>query len=125
MAFFLEKFFGPSYEKELKKVRPLVAQINDREEFFAGKSGEELVAHTQELKDKVVAGTSLDDVLVDAFALVREAAKRTLGLRHYDVQLICGIMLHEGKIAEMRTGEGKTLVGTLPAFLNALAGRGV
>ncbi|OGG59631.1 preprotein translocase subunit SecA [Candidatus Kaiserbacteria bacterium RIFCSPHIGHO2_02_FULL_50_50] len=125
MAFFLEKFFGPSYEKELKKVRPLVAQINDREEFFAGKSGEELVAHTQELKDKVVAGTSLDDVLVDAFALVREAAKRTLGLRHYDVQLIGGIMLHEGKIAEMRTGEGKTLVGTLPAFLNALAGKGV
>jgi len=125
MAFFLEKFFGPSYEKELKNVRPLVAQINAKEADFADKTGEELVAITQELKDKVAAGTSLDDVLVDAFALVREAAKRTLGLRHYDVQLIGGIMLHEGKIAEMRTGEGKTLVGTLPAFLNALVGKGV
>jgi len=125
MAFFLEKFFGPSYEKELKKVRPLVAQINAKEADFEGKTGEELVALTQELKEKVTAGTSLDDVLVDAFALVREAAKRTLGLRHYDVQLIGGIMLHQGKIAEMRTGEGKTLVGTLPGFLNALAGKGV
>lgn len=125
MAFFLEKFFGPSYAKELKHIKPLVAAINAREADFIDKTTEELAAHTQFLKDELTSGKTLDDILVDAFALVREAAKRTLGLRHYDEQLIGGIMLHRGKIAEMRTGEGKTLVGTLPAFLNALAGKGV
>lgn len=122
---FLDRFFGPSYEKELKAITPLIAAINEREAAFAALPLEALPAETARLKQVLAAGGTLDDILVDAFALTREAAKRTLGLRHYDVQLVGGIMLHRGKITEMRTGEGKTLVGTLPAYLNALAGRGV
>jgi preprotein translocase subunit SecA len=122
---FLDKFFGPSYEKELRAIAPLVAAVNARESAVAALSDEELRADTARLQALVTAGQLLDDVLVDAFALVREASRRTLGLRHYDVQLIGGILLHRGKITEMRTGEGKTLVGTLPAYLNALAQRGV
>jgi preprotein translocase subunit SecA len=122
---FLDRFFGPTYEKELKAVGPLVSSINEKEEAFAALSAEALVAEVQKLKSEVAAGRSLDDVLVASFALTREAAKRTMGLRHYDVQLIGGIILHRGKITEMRTGEGKTLVGTLPATLNALRGQGV
>ncbi|MFN3188076.1 MAG: preprotein translocase subunit SecA [Candidatus Paceibacteria bacterium] len=122
---FLDKFFGPSYQKELNTLAPLVASINDRETEVSALSAEALVGETARLRKKVEDGSSLDDVLVEAFALVREASKRTLGLRHYDVQLIGGALLHRGKITEMRTGEGKTLVGTLPAYLNALAGEGV
>lgn len=122
---FLDRFFGPSYEKELKRLRPIVERINNLEDDFVSASNEELVAHTMRLKQRVAEGTSLDEVLPEAFALVRESAKRTLGLRHYDVQLIGGMILHSGRITEMRTGEGKTLVGTLPAYLNALAGKGV
>ena len=122
---FLDRFFGPTYEKELKAVKPLVADINAKEEGIAVLSIEEIQAAVLKLKERVLSGESLDDVLAEAFALTREAAKRTLGLRHYDVQLIGGIILHRGKITEMRTGEGKTLVGTLPAVLNALTGRGV
>jgi len=122
---FLDKFFGPSYEKELKGAKPLVEAINAREEAFSELTVHALGESMKELKARVDAGTSLDEVLVDVFALTREAAKRTLGLRHYDVQLIGGIILHRGKITEMRTGEGKTLVGTLPASLNALTGKGV
>jgi len=122
---FLDRFFGPTYEKELKAVKPLVADINAKEEGIAVLSIEEIQAAVLKLKERVQSGESLDDVLAEAFALTREAAKRTLGLRHYDVQLIGGIILHRGKITEMRTGEGKTLVGTLPAVLNALTGRGV
>ncbi|MEZ4195120.1 MAG: preprotein translocase subunit SecA [Candidatus Paceibacterota bacterium] len=122
---FLDKFFGPTYDKELKAAEPLVAKINAKEEVFATLNNEELIAKFAELKERVSKGADLDEVLVDAFALTREAAKRTLGLRHYDVQLIGGIILHRGKITEMRTGEGKTLVGTLPASLNALTGKGV
>ena len=122
---FLDRFFGPSYEKELKTARPVIAAINARETELEKLTLADLPIETAKLKERVAKGESLDDVLVEAFALAREAAKRTLGLRHYDVQLIGGIILHRGSITEMRTGEGKTLVGTLPAYLNALAGKGV
>lgn len=122
---FLDKFFGPSYEKELKSVTPLINAINAKEEELSALPLEALPEETNKLKARLAAGESLDDVLVDAFALTREAAKRTLGLRHYDVQMIGGVILHRGNITEMRTGEGKTLVGTLPAYLNALPGNGV
>ncbi len=122
---FLDRFFGPTYAKELKTARPLVERVNALESTFSGMSDLELRGVTHTLRDRAVKGESLDLLLPEAFALVREAAKRTLGQRHYDVQIIGGIMLHRGKVAEMRTGEGKTLVGTLPIFLNALAGKGV
>ncbi len=122
---FLDRFFGPTYEKELKAVKPLITSINEAEATLSALSDEELKRRVTELRARVQAGEALDDVLVSMFALTREAAKRTLGLRHYDVQLIGGIILHRGKITEMRTGEGKTLVGTLPAALNALTGQGV
>ncbi len=122
---FLDKFFGPTYEKELKAIKPLIAKINEQEEVFSALSAEDIIAKVTALRAEVVSGKSLDEVLVEMFALTREAAKRTLGLRHYDVQLIGGVILHRGKITEMRTGEGKTLVGTLPASLNALTGKGV
>ena len=122
---FLDKFFGPSYEKELKLVQPIVNSINEKEAVYAELSNTAIIEKTSEFKALVANGTSLDDILVDAFALVREAAKRTLNIRHYDVQMIGGIILHRGKITEMRTGEGKTLVGTLPAYLNALSGKGI
>ncbi len=122
---FLDKFFGPSYTKELKAISPLVTAINALEDELAVLSLPELVGRTRQLQERVAAGTTLDEVLVEAFALTRESSKRTLGHRHFDVQLIGGVLLHRGKITEMRTGEGKTLVGTLPAYLNALAGNGV
>ena len=122
---FLDKFFGATYEKELKEINPLIKLINSKEETFTGLSDQALAASFLELKAKVAEDASLDSLLPDAFAHVREAAKRTMGMRHYDVQLIGGIILHRGKITEMRTGEGKTLVATLPASLNALNGKGV
>ena len=122
---FLDKFFGPTYEKELKSVSPLIVAINAKETELEQLSLEYLPKETAKLRERVAQGEALDDVLVDAFALTREAAKRTLGLRHYDVQLIGGVILHRGNITEMRTGEGKTLVGTLPGYLNALKGEGV
>ncbi len=122
---FLDRFFGSSYEKELKAMRPIVDEINSKESTYSSLASEALIEKTKELKSLVENGTSLDEVLVEAFALVRESAKRTLNIRHYDVQMIGGIILHRGKITEMRTGEGKTLVGTLPAYLNALTGKGV
>ena len=122
---FLDKFFGPSYEKELKAIKPLVDAINEQEEQLRGLSQISLRERTQKLRSRLEAGESLEDILVDAFALAREAADQTTGLRPFGVQLIGGILLHRGKIAEMRTGEGKTLVGTMPAFLNALQGNGV
>src|SRR5688572_23626029 len=117
---FLDKFFGPTYEKELKQIRPLVSAINALEPEIESLDDSALIERSMSLKEKVHGGASLDDILSPAFALVREAARRTLGQRHYDVQLIGGIILHRGRITEMRTGEGKTLVGTLPAYLNAL-----
>ncbi|MEN9921878.1 MAG: hypothetical protein RL097_154, partial [Candidatus Parcubacteria bacterium] len=122
---FLDRFFGPNYEKELKAIEPLVAQINALEAEVSQLSDEALVERVQTNKQKIAVGETLDAILPDIFALVREAGKRTLSLRHYDVQLIGGIILHRGKITEMRTGEGKTLVATLPATLNALTGKGV
>src|SRR5215208_2187402 len=119
------KLFGSSNERRIKGYLPRVAQINALEKELAGLSDEALRARTEAFKQQVAAGTSLDDILVPAFATCREAAKRTLGQRHFDVQLIGGMILHEGRIAEMKTGEGKTLVATLPVYLNALAGRGV
>ena len=122
---FLNKIFKNYSEKEVKRVMPLVEQINGLEESISKLSDEELRGKTKEFKDRIANGTTLDELLPEAFAVVREASKRVLGLRHFDVQLIGGIILHQGRIAEMKTGEGKTLVATLPAYLNALSGEGV
>src|ERR1700758_2695635 len=119
------KLFGSSNERRIKSYLPRVAEINALEKQLEALSDEALRARTDEFKKQVAAGTDLDDILVPAFATVREAAKRTLGPRHFDVQLIGGMILHEGRIAEMKTGEGKTLVATLAVYLNAIAGRGV
>ena len=112
-------------EKEVKRVQPLVKKINDLEPDMQKLSDKELRAKTDEFKRRLDKGETLDDLLPEAFAVVREAAKRVLGMRHFDVQLIGGIILHQGRIAEMKTGEGKTLVATLPVYLNALTGKGV
>jgi preprotein translocase subunit SecA len=121
----LRKVFGSSNERRIKSYRPRVDAINALEKELEALSDDALRARTQEFKQQLADGKSLDDILVPAFATVREASKRTLGQRHFDVQLIGGMVLHEGRIAEMKTGEGKTLVATLPVYLNALAGRGV
>src|SRR3954452_24152851 len=121
----LAKIFGTKHEREMKGLRPLIAAINELEPRMQQLSDEELAAKTQEFKQKLADGATLDDILVEAFATVREAGRRVLNMRHYDVQLIGGIVLHRGKIAEMRTGDGKTLVATLPSYLNALEGKGV
>ncbi len=112
-------------EKEVKRVRPIVEKINSLESEIQKLSDEELRNKTAEFKDRLAKGETLDDILPEAFAVVREASKRVLGMRHFDVQLIGGIILHQGRIAEMKTGEGKTLVATLPVYLNALTGKGV
>ena len=122
---FLDKFFGPTYAKELKEIQPLVTTINSLEEEKAKLTDEELKNSLVPLKEQVTDSASLDALLPEVFALVRESAKRTMQMRHYDVQLIGGVILHKGKITEMRTGEGKTLMATLPATLNALTGKGV
>src|SRR5216110_3480433 len=119
------KFFGSANDRRVKGYQSRVNAINALEPELAALSDEALKARTGEFREKIANGTSLDDLLIPAFATVREAAKRTLGQRHFDVQLIGGMVLHEGKIAEMKTGEGKTLVATLPVYLNALAGTGV
>lgn len=121
----ISKIFGDANERYIKKLQPVIDRINNLEREFEKLSREDLRAKTQEFKDRLAKGETLDDILPEAFAAVREAAKRTLGQRHFDVQLIGGIVLHQGKIAEMKTGEGKTLVATLPSYLNALTGRGV
>jgi preprotein translocase subunit SecA len=121
----LRKFVGTKNERELRKLQPRVATINALEPAARALSAEEVRARTQELKQRVAGGASLDEVLDEAFALCREAARRTVAMRHFDVQLIGGMVLHQGKIAEMKTGEGKTLVATLAAYLNALTGKGV
>ena len=112
-------------EKEVKRTRPIVQKINNLEPEISKLSDKELQAKTPEFKERIQKGESLDDILPEAFAVAREASKRVLGMRHFDVQLIGGIILHQGRIAEMKTGEGKTLVATLPVYLNALTGRGV
>ncbi|WP_340150984.1 preprotein translocase subunit SecA [uncultured Sneathiella sp.] len=122
---FAKKLFGSPNDRALKLVRTKVDEINAFEDKIKPLSDSELLAKTQEFKDRLAAGSTLDDLLPEAFACVREAASRALGERHYDVQLLGGIVLHQGKITEMKTGEGKTLVSTLPAYLNALTGNGV
>jgi len=121
----LSKVFGSRNDRQIKRMQKVVAQINALEEAVAALTDEELKAKTAEFKQRVEGGASLDSLLPEAFAVVREGGKRAMGMRHYDVQLVGGMVLHEGKIAEMRTGEGKTLVATLGVYLNALSGKGV
>ncbi|HXI74324.1 MAG TPA: hypothetical protein VNG94_01970, partial [Pyrinomonadaceae bacterium] len=136
----LTKVFGSSNERFLKSIRPTIERINELEPSLQKLSDDELRAKTIEFKERVADAVkdardkddrkyreqeALNEVLPEAFAVVREASLRTTGMRHFDVQMIGGLVLHQGKIAEMRTGEGKTLVATLPAYLNALTGRGV
>jgi preprotein translocase subunit SecA len=121
----IKKIVGSKNERELRRIQPLVDKISQLEPNISPLSDDQLRAKTSEFKGRVERGESIEEILPEAFAVVRETAKRTLGERHYDVQLIGGIVLHEGKIAEMATGEGKTLVSTLPAYLNALKGEGV
>ena len=121
----LTSIFGSRNERLLKGYRRTVQQINALEPKFEALSDDELRGKTQEFKQRIAAGETVDDILPEAFAVCREASVRVLGMRHFDVQMIGGMVLHNGKIAEMRTGEGKTLVGTLPVYLNALKGEGV
>ncbi|WP_341707540.1 preprotein translocase subunit SecA [Halopseudomonas sp.] len=121
----MRKLFGSKNDRELKRMGKVVAAINALEESLNALSDEQLKAKTDEFKQRLAGGETLDALLPEAFAVVREAGKRVMGMRHFDVQLVGGMALHEGKIAEMKTGEGKTLVGTLPVYLNALAGKGV
>ncbi|SDO82974.1 preprotein translocase subunit SecA [Desulforhopalus singaporensis] len=121
----LTKVFGSSNDRYLRQLRPLISRINDLEKEIGVMGDGDLKAKTVEFKERIAKGESLDDLLPEAFAVVREAGKRVLGERHYDVQLVGGIVLHQGRIAEMKTGEGKTLTSTLPVYLNGLGGRGV
>src|SRR3989338_2854256 len=121
----IRKVVGSRNERMIHQVKPLVVQINALEPEMQKLSDEALKAKTQEFKQRLKEGAALDDFLVEAFAVVREVSIRTIKMRHYDCQLIGGIMLHRGMIAEMATGEGKTLVATLPVYLNALSGQGV
>ena len=121
----IEKIFGTHSQNELKRIYPIVDHIEALEPEMKQLSDSELKDKTREFKERLSKGETLDDILPEAFAVVREAAARVLGMRHYRVQLIGGIILHQGRIAEMKTGEGKTLVSTLPAYLNGLTGEGV
>src|SRR5256712_12140643 len=121
----LAKVVGTQNERELKRLRPLVGEINALEPEIAVLSDEQLRAKTAEFRQRLAQGATIDELMPEAFAVVREAGRRVLNMRHFDVQLIGGAVLHKGKIAEMKTGEGKTLVATLPAYLNALDGKGV
>ncbi|MCM1441299.1 MAG: preprotein translocase subunit SecA, partial [Roseburia sp.] len=121
----LSKVIGTHSEREVRRVIPIVDKIESMEPELEKLPDEELKAKTSEFKQRLTEGETLDDILPEAYAVVREASKRTIGLRHFRVQLIGGVILHQGRITEMRTGEGKTLVSTLPAYLNALEGKGV
>jgi len=120
----LKALLGDPNARKLKRYKPDVVEINLLEEEIQPLSDEALAAKTGEFKQRLDKGESLDDMLTEAFAVVREASRRVLGMRHFDVQLIGGMVLHEGQIAEMKTGAGKTLVATLPTYLNALTGKG-
>src|SRR5579883_1154121 len=122
---YFAKIFGTKHEREVKRMRPIVAAINDLEPQMQQLSDQELAHQTVQFREQIDRGATLDDLLIPAFATVREAGRRILNMRHFDVQLIGGMVLHKGKIAEMKTGEGKTLVATLPVYLNALEGKGV
>ena len=121
----LKKIFGTQNARDLKRLQPEVAAINERESETRSLTDEELRARTNALRQRADQGEAIDELLIDAFAVVREAGRRVLDMRHFDVQLVGGMVLHQGKIAEMKTGEGKTLVATLAAYLNALNGKGV
>jgi preprotein translocase subunit SecA len=123
VAKFLTRIFGSRNQRQLRQYSKVVSRINDLEPGIKEQSDEELKARTDEFRARFKEGESLDDLLPEAFAVAREAGWRTLGLRPFDVQLIGGMVLHDGNIAEMRTGEGKTLVATLPAYLNTLGGK--
>jgi len=125
MSSLLSRLFGDSASRELRRLQPSVDAVNALDAEYTALSDDALRGKTAEFRERLAGGETLDDLLPEAFAAVREASRRTIGLRHFDVQLIGGIVLHQGKIAEMKTGEGKTLVATLPVYLNALAGRGV
>ena len=122
---FFDKWFGTHSEREVKRINGTLTQILALEKEYAAMEESELKAQTEYLRGRLADGASLDDILPRAFATVREAAYRVMGMKHYPVQLIGGVVLHQGRIAEMKTGEGKTLVATLPAYLNALSGKGV
>src|SRR5476651_1087534 len=122
---FLAKVFGTQNERDIKAMLPTVAAINALEPELRELSDIDLAAKTIEFKEQIAQGATLDDLLIPAFAVVREAGRRILNMRHFDVQLIGGMVLHKGRIAEMKTGEGKTLVATAPSYLNALEGKGV
>src|SRR5215470_13221852 len=124
-AWALKKILGTSHEREIKRLRPRVEAINALEPTISKLTDAQLKAKTAEFKEKIDNGATIDDLLHEAFAVAREAGKRALKMRHYDVQLIGGMVLHKGTISEMKTGEGKTLVATLPVYLNALSSRGV
>ena len=121
----IQKIFGDYSSRELKSITPIADKIEAMADEYKAMSDAQLQAKTQEFKERLQNGETLDDILPEAFATAREASDRVLGLRPYRVQLVGGIVLHQGRIAEMKTGEGKTLVATLPAYLNALAGKGV
>ena len=121
----VEKIFGTHSERELKRIYPIVDKIEAMRDAMMALSDDRLRGKTQEFKKRLADGETLDDILPEAFATVREAARRVLGMEHFRVQLIGGIILHQGRISEMKTGEGKTLVSTAPAYLNALEGKGV
>ena len=122
---FLKKLFGDYSSKEIKRVQPLVKKVLSYDEEYAKLSDAELRGKTDEFKKRLADGETLDDILPEAFAVCREASWRVLNMKHFPVQIEGGIILHQGRIAEMKTGEGKTLVATLPAYLNALSGKGV
>ncbi len=121
----IEKVIGTYSDRELKRVKPIMEQVLVLDEPTAALSDAELRAKTPEFKERLKNGETLDDILPEAFAVVREAGQRVLGMKHFPVQVLGGIVLHQGRISEMKTGEGKTLVATLPAYLNALTGKGV
>ena len=120
-----KRLFGSANDRYVKSLGKIVDRINGLEPAMQALDDDALRRQTEKLKDRLAAGETLDDILPEAFATVREAAKRTMGMRHFDVQMVGGIVLHRGEIAEMRTGEGKTLVATLAVYLNALTGKGV
>ena len=121
----ITKIFGTHSERELKRIYPIADKVESYRDSMMALSDEELQGKTKEFMNRLENGETLDDILPEAYATVREAARRVLGMEHYRVQIIGGIILHQGRIAEMKTGEGKTLVSTLPAYLNALEGKGV
>ena len=121
----LKKFFGSKHDRDIKEIQPFVDKINEIEASLSGSSDEELMNKTNDFKQRVSNGEMPEELLCEAFAVVREAAERVLNMRQFDVQLMGGVVLHQGKIAEMKTGEGKTLVATMPVFLNCLSGKGV